>query len=345
MGRFIDLRSDTVTRPTPKMREIMAKADVGDDVYGEDPTINRLEELAAEMVGMEAALYLPSGTMGNQVAVYTHTQHGDEVILEADSHIFYYEVAGAAVLAGVQTRPVAGIDGAMDPESVDAAIRGENIHFPRTSLVCVENTHNRGGGVVVPLANIRAISEIAHQKGVKVHMDGARVFNAAAALGVDVREVVAPVDSVMFCLSKGLAAPVGSMLAGSSEFIEGARKTRKLFGGGMRQAGIIAAAGVYALEHMVDRLQEDHENARILAEGLAEISGIDIDLERVQTNIVAFDTAPPARGLVEGLDKHGVKAGAMGSHRIRMVTHNDIARDDIKAAIAAVAEVMSTLSA
>ena len=345
MGRFIDLRSDTVTRPTPEMREIMAKADVGDDVYGEDPTINRLEELAAEMVGMEAALYLPSGTMGNQVAVYAHTQHGDEVILEADSHIFYYEVAGAAVLAGVQTRPVPGIDGAMDPESVNVAIRGENIHFPRTSLVCVENTHNRGGGVVVPLANIRAISDIAHQKGVKVHMDGARVFNAAAALGIDVREVVAPVDSVMFCLSKGLAAPVGSMLAGSSEFIEGARKTRKLFGGGMRQAGIIAAAGVYALEHMVDRLQEDHENARVLAEGLAEVSGIDIDLERVQTNIVAFDTAPPARGLVEGLDKHGVKAGAMGSHRIRMVTHNDIARDDIKAAIAAVAEVMSTLSA
>ncbi|HWI65551.1 MAG TPA: threonine aldolase family protein, partial [Symbiobacteriaceae bacterium] len=252
--KIIDLRSDTVTVPTPEMRRAMFEAEVGDDVYGEDPTVNRLEAEAAALLGKEAGLFVPTGTQGNQIAVISHTNRGDEVIMESESHVFYYEQAGIAVLASCQTRPVPGVNGAMDPARIAAAIRGDNVHYPRTGLVCVENTHNRSGGCILPMENLKAVADVAHRAGVPVHMDGARVFNAAVALGRPIAEVVAPVDSVMFCLSKGLAAPVGSMLVGSKAFIAKARRARKLLGGGMRQAGILAAAGLLSIRTMVDRL-------------------------------------------------------------------------------------------
>lgn len=343
MTRIIDLRSDTVTVPTDEMRRAMAAAEVGDDVYGEDPTVNRLEELAAAKVGKEAALFVPSGTMGNQVAVMTHTQRGDEVILEADAHIFYYEVGGLAVLAGVQARTIQGHRGAMDPAAVEAAIRGENIHYPRTALVCLENTHNRAGGTVLPQENIDAVCAVAHRHGVAVHMDGARLFNAAVASGVPAARIVRDVDSVQFCLSKGLGAPVGSLIAGSRAYIARARKNRKLLGGGMRQAGILAAAGIIALTKMVDRLAEDHANARLLAEGINNIPGLRVDMETVQTNIVTvFIDRPNLSGeqLAARLSEAGVKCGASGPDRIRLVAHKDVTRDDMLAALAIIDKVM-----
>ena len=258
---LIDLRSDTVTKPTSAMRQAMATAEVGDDVYEEDPTVRRLEALGAEMIGKEAALFVPSGTMGNQIAAMTHLNRGDEVILEAESHIFYYEVGGLALLSGAQARPLPGRRGFMEPEQITHAIREENIHFPRTGLLCLENTHNRAGGAVLTPEQTKAMAEAGRQKGIPVHLDGARIFNAAIALGIDVRELTAPVDSVMFCLSKGLGAPVGSILAGSKCFITHARKNRKVLGGGLRQSGVLAAAGLIALEQMVERLAEDHDHA------------------------------------------------------------------------------------
>lgn len=333
MSRIIDLRSDTVTAPTEEMRRAMARAEVGDDVYGEDPTVKRLEELAAEKVGKEAALFVPSGTMGNQVAVMTHTGRGDEVVLEAEAHIFYYEVAGLAVLAGVQARTVKGDKGVMDPAAVEEAIRGENIHFPKTSLVCLENTHNRAGGTALPVENIQGVAEVAGRHGAAVHLDGARIFNAALALGRSAKEIAAPADSVMFCLSKGLSAPVGSIVAGTSEWIRRARKSRKLLGGGMRQAGVLAAAGIIALERMVDRLAEDHANARRLGEGLANIPGVAVDMNLVQTNMVAFEITTlgiDALRLVRLLMDRGVKCNAIGARRIRMVTHKDVEAGDIE---------------
>lgn len=342
--RYIDLRSDTVTKPTQEMREAMFAAEIGDDVYGEDPTVRRLEELAAEMVGKEAALFVVSGTMGNQVAILAHTSPGDEVILEAESHIYYYEVGAMAALSGVQARPVKGFRGAMDPDAVEEAIREENIHYPRTSLIALENTHNRAGGTVLPLDNMAAIADVARRHGLRVHLDGARVFNAAVALGVDVREITKHVDTVQFCLSKGLGAPVGSILAGPREFIDRARKKRKMVGGGMRQAGIIAAAGIVALTKMVDRLAEDHANARILAEGLAGIDGISVDLDTVQTNIVVMDTkglGVTAGEFVARLKERGVLASGFGRTRVRFVTHKDVSREDVLAAL----DVVKTLAA
>ncbi|MFZ5824022.1 MAG: low-specificity L-threonine aldolase [Bacillota bacterium] len=341
--KVIDLRSDTVTRPTPEMRRAMFEAEVGDDVYGEDPTVNQLEREAAAMLGKEAALFVPTGTQGNQIAVLTHAGRGDEIIVEAESHIYYYEVAGIAALAGCQARPVPGVRGAMDPAAVQAAMRSENVHFPKTALVCVENTHNRSGGCVLPMENLKAVAAVAHEAGVPVHMDGARVFNAAAALGLPVAEVVAPVDSVMFCLSKGLAAPVGSILAGSAEFIHRARKNRKLLGGGMRQAGILAAAGLVSLRSMVARLAEDHANARALAEGLAGIEGLAVELETVQTNMVMFDTLDQrwdGASLAGAISRAGVLCGATGPRRIRLVTHNDVAAADIPEAVERIAAVL-----
>ncbi|MHB9144415.1 MAG: GntG family PLP-dependent aldolase [Symbiobacteriia bacterium] len=334
MERLIDLRSDTVTVPTGAMRQAMAEAEVGDDVYGEDPTVQRLEELAAEMLGKEAALFVPTGTMGNQVSVMTHTRRGEEVILEAESHIFYYEVAGMAALSGAQARTVPGRRGAMDPAAVEAAVRDDsNIHFPRTALVCLENTHNRAGGTVVPLANMAAVADVAHRHGAQVHLDGARIFNAATALGVPVSQVAAPADSVMFCLSKGLAAPVGSLVAGGHDWIGRARKNRKLLGGGMRQVGVLAAAGLVSLTEMVARLPEDHANARRLGEGIANIPGLAIDMETVQTNMVAFDITKPgldAPALVQRLEEAGVRTGASGPRRVRLVTHKDVSREDVE---------------
>jgi threonine aldolase len=332
---MIDLRSDTVTKPTVEMRKAMAEAEVGDDVYGEDPTVNRLEELAAEMFNKEAALFVASGTMGNQVSIMAHTQRGDEVILEADSHIFWYEAGAMSVLSGVMPHPIKGNNGAMDPEEVRRAIRPKDIHFPRTSLISIENTHNRSGGRVVPLENFKAIYEIAKQFDMNVHIDGARIFNAAIASNVPVKEYAKYADSLMFCLSKGLCAPVGSIVVGSKEFIERARKARKILGGGMRQAGVLAAAGIVALTKMVDRLREDHENAKFLAVKLRQI-GYMVNPEEVETNMVILRTdnlRVNAHQLLKAMKERGVLAVAFSDSSIRLVTHNDVSRNDILRAL------------
>ncbi len=340
---FIDLRSDTVTLPTEEMRRAMAEAEVGDDVYGEDPTIQELESLAAKILGKEAALFVPSGTMGNQVSVMTHTQRGDEVIMEAESHVYYYEVGAMAVLSGVQARPVPGKRGVMDPDDVRRAIRERgNIHFPRTSLVVLENTHNRGGGKVLPLDNVKAISDIAHSNGLSVHMDGARIFNAQVASGIPASEYAKYADSVMFCLSKGLCAPVGSMVVGSKDFIDRARKNRKMLGGGMRQAGILAAAGIIALTKMVDRLQEDHDNAKLLAVKLQEL-GYGVNPEEVETNMVVVDVTPTGKDVhtvEKELKTRGVLANANSPKTLRLVTHYGITSDDAIKAVEVFADII-----
>ena len=340
---FIDLRSDTVTLPTEEMRRAMAEAEVGDDVYGEDPTIQELESLAAKILGKEAALFVPSGTMGNQVSVMTHTQRGDEVIMEAESHVYYYEVGAMAVLSGVQACPVPGKRGVMDPDDVRRAIRERgNIHFPRTSLVVLENTHNRGGGKVLPLDNVKAISDIAHSNGLSVHMDGARIFNAQVASGIPASEYAKYADSVMFCLSKGLCAPVGSMVVGSKDFIDRARKNRKMLGGGMRQAGILAVAGIIALTKMVDRLQEDHDNAKLLAVKLQEL-GYGVNPEEVETNMVVVDVTPTGKDVhtvEKELKTRGVLANANSPKTLRLVTHYGITSDDAIKAVEVFADII-----
>lgn len=341
-SQVVDLRSDTVTKPTPEMRRAMAEAEVGDDVFMEDPTVARLEALAAERLGKEAALFVTSGTQGNQVSLMAHTQRGDEIILDENCHIFNYEVAALAVLSAVQARGLRGSRGILDPADVRGAIRPPNIHYPRNSLICLESTHNRGGGAIYPLDTLREIRRIATEYGLAVHLDGARLFNACVAAGVSAKEVAAQADSVTFCLSKGLAAPVGSVVTGTRDFIDKARRARKMLGGGMRQAGVIAAAGIVALETMVERLRDDHENARVLAEGLAELPGIKLDLRSVQTNIVVFDverTNLDAAGLVLKLAGQGVKCFSVGSNRIRMVTHKDVDRAGILYAL----EVLGTI--
>ncbi|MBI4571377.1 MAG: low-specificity L-threonine aldolase, partial [Chloroflexi bacterium] len=276
--RTIDLRSDTLTHPTPAMREAMAKAEVGDDVFGEDPTVRRLEQMAAERMGKEAAVFVASGTMGNLVSLLAHCGRGDEAIVGSEAHVLHYEAGGVPGLGGVQLRPVRNDGhGMIDLDELEATIRLENVHFPRTSAVCLENTHNRCGGGVLTAEETAAVARIARRHGVAVHLDGARIFNAAVALGVAPSELAAQADSVTFCLSKGLSAPVGSLVCGSAEFVQRARRMRKMVGGGMRQAGVIAAAGIVALETMVDRLAEDHEHAQLLARGLAQLPGIRID--------------------------------------------------------------------
>lgn len=341
---IIDLRSDTVTQPTAAMREAMYRAEVGDDVFGEDPTVNELEALAAEKMGKKAALFVASGTMGNLVSILSHCQRGDEVIMGDRAHTFLYEVGAAAAFGGIQVHIVPNEpDGMLDPQVVEAAIRGDNIHFPPTRLLCLENTHNRCGGTALTLAQMDSICSVAGDKGIFVHLDGARVFNAAISLGVAVKELTKNVDSVMFCLSKGLSAPVGSLVAGSEDFIRRARKHRKMVGGGMRQAGILAAAGIVALTEMVDRLAEDHANARLLAEGLKEIEGLDVDLECVQTNIVIFslvtERMTPAE-LAAGLAKEGVRLLPIGDRLLRAVTHYGIEEQDIALALDAFQRVM-----
>ncbi len=337
---MIDLRSDTVTKPTAEMREAMAAADVGDDVFGEDPTVNELQRRAAERLGKEAALFVPTGTMGNQIAIACHTKRGDEVVCESRSHILDYEMAGMSLLSGVMPRAVPGRDGGrLAWEDVRAAIRPQTTYNARTGLVALENTHNLAGGTVLPLETMREIADGAQGLGLPVHLDGARVFNAAAALGCDVAEVVAPVDSVMFCLSKGLAAPVGSMVAGTREFVEKAWLVRKTFGGGMRQVGVLAAAGIVALEKMSSRLADDHANARALATALAGIPGIVLDPESVQTNIVIFELEEGVRdapSLVAAIREEGILAIAFGGRKIRLVTHNDVSRADCLAAADAI---------
>jgi threonine aldolase len=336
----IDLRSDTVTQPTPEMRQAMFEAVVGDDVFGDDPTVNELERRAAELLGKEAALFVASGTMGNITAILTHAQRGDEVIVGSEAHILLAEVGGAGALACAVLRPVPNdARGRLDPAAVETTIRGQNVHFPRTALVCVENTHNRCGGAALAADDTATIADVAHRHGVAVHLDGARIFNAAIALGVPAKELAAPVDSVTFCLSKGLSAPAGSLLCGSREFIDRARRNRKMLGGGMRQVGILAAAGLVALDQMIDRLAEDHENAALLARGLAGMPGIEIDPESVETNILFLTTAEPASGFAPRLQEAGVLAGASGPNSVRMVTHYGIERRHIEDALLRIARI------
>lgn len=339
----IDLRSDTVTLPTDEMRDAMNNAKVGDDVYQEDPTVNRLEELAAKKIGKEAALFVPSGTMGNLIAVLTHCQRGDEVILEMDSHIYYYEVGGMSAVAGVIPRLIVGDKGIPDTQDIKMALRDENLHYPKTTLICLENTHNRAGGTIVPPKVTEEICQLAHQRNIQIHLDGARIFNAAIALNIEPVLLAKNVDSVMFCLSKGLSAPVGSILAGSKEFIQRARKNRKMLGGGMRQAGILAAAGIIALEKMVDRLKEDHKNARILGEGLADIGGIKVDLETIQTNMACFDLQESSMDTFQFLPKlaeYNILGSPRPPTKVRLVTHYGIIEDDIYATIRAIKEIV-----
>ena len=342
--KTIDLRSDTVTLPTAAMRQAIFSAELGDDVFGEDPTTLRLEEMAAERMGKEAAMLVASGTMGNLVCVLTHCGRGDEVILGDQSHTFVYEAGGIAALGGVHPHTITNQpDGTLRPEDIEAAIRVDNVHFPRTRLICLENTHNRCGGAVLGPEYIERIAALAHDRGLLLHLDGARVFNAAVALAVDVKGLTRPVDSVSFCLSKGLSAPVGSVICGSKEFIAEARRIRKAVGGGMRQCGIIAAAGIEALENMTERLADDHANAKRLAEGIAEIEGLAVDPERVQTNIVFFDVVGgtvTAEQLVTRLCDRGVRILQLGPACMRAVTHYGIEAEDIEAALAALGEAM-----
>jgi threonine aldolase len=334
----IDLRSDTVTRPDAGMRRAMAEAEVGDDVYGEDPTVNRLEEEAAAAAGMEAALFVPSGTMGNQIALHLHGRPGGEVICDAGCHIVNYEVGGMAALSGLLPRTLASPQGLLDPAAVEAAIQPDASYRSRTVLIEVENTHNMAGGTLYDRPRLEAILEVARRHALPVHFDGSRVFNAAAALGVPVASLAAGFDSLMFSLSKGLGAPVGSLLCGGRGFIQEARRVRKMFGGGMRQAGILAAAGLIALRQGPARLPEDHENAGRLARALAGRRGIELDPATVRTNIVIFRLTPELCGgssaaFLARLQEMGVLGGAVDGERVRLVTHRDVSRERIDQAI------------
>ena len=336
--KLIDLRSDTVTQPTDEMRRAMAAAEVGDDVFGEDPSINELQERAAAVLGKEAGLLTSSGTMSNLISTLAYSSHGDEIVMGDQAHMFWNESAGQAALAGVQTRLVPNdSQGRMDPADVAAAIRPPgNLHFPRTSMLCLENTHNRCSGGVLTPEDTKSVCDVAHEAGVPVHLDGARIFNAAIALEVPAAELVREVDDLSFCLSKSLSCPVGSVLVGSQEFIDNARRWRKMLGGGMRQAGVLAAAGLVALDTMVDRLAEDHQNARRLAHGLANIDGLNVDPEQIQTNIVFFEVDTKlgtAADMIAALERQDVKVSYPGKQSIRMVTHRHITPEDIEEAL------------
>lgn len=341
----IDFRSDTVTWPTPAMREAMAHAELGDDVYGEDPTVNQLEAIAAAKVGMEAGLFVASGTMGNLTSILTHCQRGDEMIVGKQSHIFTYEVASAATYGGVQPNTLAvQRDGTLDLNEVRAAIRGENVHFPTTRLICLENTQGSVGGIPVSKEYISQVSAIAREHDMKLHIDGARIFNAATALGTTVKDLTADADSVQFCFSKGLCAPVGSMIVGSRAFIERGRRIRKSLGGGMRQAGILAAGALYALEHHVTDLANDHAHARRLADALATMDGVGIEPQTVETNIVYFDLderVGTAEEICRRLHDRGVWMLPLGPQRIRAVTHRHITDESVAAAIEIVQAVVA----
>lgn len=340
---MIDLRSDTVTRPTPEMLAAMVQAEVGDDVYGDDPTVNRLEALAAEKVGKEAALFVPSGTFGNICSIMTHVNRGDEIILERSTHVVLFEVGALAALAGAQCRTLEGERGAMNPAHVEAAIRNSSdIHQPPTALICLENAHTQGA--VLPLENMRAIREVAQRHHIPIHLDGARLFNAAAFLKVDVKKITSQCDSVMLCLSKGLCAPVGSLVAGTADFIRKARKNRKMLGGGMRQAGILAAAGILALEEMTARLAEDHQNARCLADGLAKLPGITVQQDGLDINMVYFhfsSTALDNFTLATKLADRGIRVNAPEpGNPWRFVTNHDVSRADVEYVLQQVGELL-----
>jgi len=340
---IVDLRSDTLTLPTPAMREAMARAEVGDDVWEEDPTVKRLEEEAARRAGKEGALFVSSGTQGNLVSVLAQTRPGQEVILDRDCHIFNYEVAGTALIGGVQTLAIPTERGFLTPAQVRDSIRPSNVHIPQTGLVCLENTHNRHGGTCCTPEEIEAVAAVAHAAGVPVHLDGARLFNAAVAQERPLADFARHVDSLTFCLSKGLAAPVGSLVCGTRDFVARGRRLRKMVGGGMRQVGVLAAAGLVALETMVERLAEDHAHARRLAEGVARLPGCRVDLTKVQTNIVIFrvEREGGVAELVTGCLARKVKIHQIGPAAIRCVTHKDVDRADIDRALDAFREITS----
>jgi len=342
--KMIDLRSDTVTKPTPAMRQAMAEAEVGDDVYGEDPTIHRLEALAAEMLGKEAAVYVPSGTMGNLTSVLAHCGRGEEMILGDKSHILLYEQGGSAALGGIHPRSVpTQADGTLSLADIEGAVRGENEHYPVTRLVAIENTHNRCGGRVLPVEYMDAVGDLAAANGLKFHVDGARIWNAAVALNVSPARLVEKADSISACLSKGLGAPVGSVVASSSEFIRRVRRMRKVVGGGMRQAGVIAAAGIVALTEQVERLVDDHDNAKYFAQGISQMDGIEVDVDTIDTDIVIFDLKredmTPAQ-LVSGLAEEGVLMSPIGGTELRAVTNHHVTREHIDQVLDAFSRVL-----
>ena len=343
MIQYSDFRSDTVTRPTEKMRRAMAEAELGDDVLGDDPTVQRLESLAAEITGNEAALFVPSGTMGNSISVKVWTRELEEVIVEERSHIYNMESTHMTFIARVTPRPLPSHRGAMDPEEVEKNIKEPSVHLPRTSLICVENTHNNWSGAVVPMENLRAMRKIADNHNIKIHFDGARIFNAIHASGIPVKEYAAIGDSLMFCLSKGLSAPVGSLLTGPKDFIDYARRVRKALGGGMRQVGVLAAPGIVALTEMIDRLKEDHERAKMLALAIAEMPGIKLNPDHIQTNIIIFGFDHPKLSIPEfltELKKRDILALATRGG-IRFITHKDIGDKDIKKAISVIQKLLS----
>ena len=342
--KVVDLRSDTLTRPTAEMSRAMAEADVGDDVFGEDPTVNKLEELAADRMGKEAALFVASGTMGNLVSLLAHCGRGEEIILGSFAHTFYFEQGGSAAVGGIHPRTLPNQpDGTLLLADIEGAIRTDNVHFPRTRLIVLENTHNLCGGYPLDIAYMQAVGDIARRHSLKIHVDGARFFNAAVALDVPAAELAADADSLSFCLSKGLGAPVGSVVCGSREFISEARRARKILGGGMRQAGVLAAAGIVALNEMVDRLADDHANARKLAEGLAQEPGVLVDPEQIRTNIVYFEVDRQdmtVEEVVKRLDESGARMLPVGPGRIRAVTHYHISSEDIDYVLGVFAKVL-----
>lgn len=340
--KAIDLRSDTVTKPTPAMRQAMAEAEVGDDVLGDDPTVKELERHTAELLGKDAAVFVPSGTMANQLAIRCHTQPGDEMLLDANAHIYWYEAGGSAALSGVICRTLPGVRGVFSSADVRAALRPRDVHFPPTRLLAIENTHNRGGGSIWPLEQIQEVCSFAREAGIRTHLDGARLWNASVATGIPEAEYAKDFDSVSVCFSKGLGAPVGSALVGSTELVESARRLRKQFGGGMRQAGIIAAGALYALVHHRERLADDHANAKRLASGLSEIPGIHVDSDMIDTNMVYFDVERrPAIQLVGLLKEMNVLVLPTGEHTVRAVTSLAVDVDDVFRAIDAVRTIMS----
>lgn len=344
MNKIIDLRSDTVTKPSPGMRQAMAEAEVGDDVFNDDPTVKRLEEMVAKLLGKEAAMYVPSGTMSNQVALYTATERGDEVLCEAGCHIFNYEVAAPAVISGLLLRPIDGHKGILSAAHIEKYIRPAGMHLPKTRMIALENTHNRAGGTIYPIETIAEIEQVGRAYKLWMHLDGARLWNAHVASGVPLAKYASYFDSVSVCLSKGMGAPIGSVLSGTKEYIERARRTRKMFGGGMRQVGILAAAGIYAIENNLKGLAADHKNARRLAERLATMPGLTIDLETVQTNIVLVDIDPKVMTVdvfIQNLAEKGVLCVAFGPARVRFTTHLDVSAADCEVAVSAVEQMMT----
>jgi threonine aldolase len=347
MPDIIDLRSDTVTRPTPAMRAAIAAAEVGDDVFNEDPTARRLEERVAAVLGKEAALFVPSGTMSNQIGIKAHTQPGDELLCDASCHIYNYEAGGPAVLSGVTCRTVEGDYGVLDVSQLEDKVRPVNDHLVRTRLVCLENTHNRGGGRIYPIEKVQAISEWARQNGLIMHLDGARLWNAVVATGIPAKDWARHFDTVSVCFSKGLGAPIGSALCGPRDFITRARRVRKLFGGGMRQAGIAAAGALFALENHVERLAEDHRNAQVIAQAVADTPGLRLDPPEVETNLIFFHVEPEvgtAQAVAAALKARGVLVGATAPQRIRACTHLDVSAAQAERAADAVRQAVTRLA-